>query len=204
MQAAKEIFARDGFQAAKLEQIVARAGYTRGAFYANFRSKEELFLTVARQEIDSLVESTLETIRTGKNSEEKCQAMLRALRENPDTKRWALVWLEFNLFVLRHAKSRKKAAAQYEQILQSTGGIFAELYRSAGCDPPLPPAIISLGFGCLFQGLALHEMLNGKLVTPEISSEILLRYIHAVMGKVQAGRASVDESQTFQGGCLKT
>ncbi|MGC9159751.1 MAG: TetR/AcrR family transcriptional regulator [Terracidiphilus sp.] len=198
LRAAKEIFARDGFQAAKLEQIVARAGYTRGAFYANFSSKEELFLVVARQEIGSLVESTLETIRAKKNAEEKCRAMLRALRENPETKRWALVWMEFNLYVLRHARSRKKIAAQYQQAMTATSGIFAELYRSECCEPPLPLVTISLGFGCLLQGLALHETLNGQLVTPEISSAILLRYIHAMMETGPAGRVDGDESRAVQ------
>ena len=47
IQAAEKIFARDGFEAAKLEEIAADAGYTRGAFYANFDSKEDLFLALA-------------------------------------------------------------------------------------------------------------------------------------------------------------
>jgi AcrR family transcriptional regulator len=46
IQAAERIFARDGFAAAKLEEIAAEAGYTRGAFYANFDSKEDLFLAL--------------------------------------------------------------------------------------------------------------------------------------------------------------
>ena len=46
MQAAEKIFARDGFDSAKLEEIAAEAGYTRGAFYANFDSKEDLFLAL--------------------------------------------------------------------------------------------------------------------------------------------------------------
>ncbi len=47
IQSAEKIFARDGFEAAKLEEIAADAGYTRGAFYANFDSKEDLFLRAA-------------------------------------------------------------------------------------------------------------------------------------------------------------
>src|ERR1700691_11110 len=41
--AAEQTFARDGYEAARLEDIAARAGYTRGAFYANFASKEDIF-----------------------------------------------------------------------------------------------------------------------------------------------------------------
>ena len=40
--AAEKVFARDGFEAARLEDIAGLAGYTRGAFYANFQSKEDI------------------------------------------------------------------------------------------------------------------------------------------------------------------
>jgi AcrR family transcriptional regulator len=44
--AAEQTFARDGYEAARLEDIAARAGYTRGAFYANFASKEDIFFAL--------------------------------------------------------------------------------------------------------------------------------------------------------------
>ncbi len=55
IRAAEKIFARDGFEAAKLEEIAAEAGYTRGAFYANFDSKEDLFFALLEGEISSRI-----------------------------------------------------------------------------------------------------------------------------------------------------
>src|ERR1700761_5228629 len=52
IQSAEKIFARDGFEAAKLEEIASDAGYTRGAFYANFDSKEDLFIALLAEEVD--------------------------------------------------------------------------------------------------------------------------------------------------------
>src|SRR5580698_10826505 len=52
IRAAEKIFARDGFEAAKLEEIAAEAGYTRRAFYANFESKEELFIALIGHETE--------------------------------------------------------------------------------------------------------------------------------------------------------
>ncbi len=43
---ARELFARNGFQATRTEEIVQRAGLTRGALYHHFRDKEELFRAV--------------------------------------------------------------------------------------------------------------------------------------------------------------
>ncbi len=56
IQSAEKIFARDGFEAAKLEEIAANAGYTRGAFYANFKNKEDLFFALLEGEISSRIE----------------------------------------------------------------------------------------------------------------------------------------------------
>ncbi|MDQ3789200.1 MAG: TetR/AcrR family transcriptional regulator, partial [Actinomycetota bacterium] len=46
LDAAEEVFAEHGFGRTTLEQIAERAGYTRGAVYANFTSKDDLFLAV--------------------------------------------------------------------------------------------------------------------------------------------------------------
>lgn len=46
LDAAFEVFTETGLQAASVEQITSRAGFTRGAFYSNFTSKEELFVAL--------------------------------------------------------------------------------------------------------------------------------------------------------------
>jgi len=47
IDAAFEVFAETGLNAASVEQITERAGFTRGAFYSNFDSKVELFFAIA-------------------------------------------------------------------------------------------------------------------------------------------------------------
>ena len=49
LQAAHEVFAEVGLDAASVETICERAGFTRGAFYSNFESKDELFLALITQ-----------------------------------------------------------------------------------------------------------------------------------------------------------
>jgi AcrR family transcriptional regulator len=46
LTAARELFAANGFQATRTEEIVSRAGLTRGALYHHFRDKEDLFRAV--------------------------------------------------------------------------------------------------------------------------------------------------------------
>lgn len=49
LEAAHAVFAEVGMDAASVETICERAGYTRGAFYSNFESKNELFLALVTQ-----------------------------------------------------------------------------------------------------------------------------------------------------------
>src|ERR1700685_3909241 len=50
--AAQDIFTRDGFENSRIEDIAAKAGKTRGAFYANFKDKEDVFFAIFEEELD--------------------------------------------------------------------------------------------------------------------------------------------------------
>ncbi len=58
MAAATELFAERSVQAASVEEICERAGFTRGAFYSNFESKDELCLELVRRRGEQLVQTT--------------------------------------------------------------------------------------------------------------------------------------------------
>src|ERR671910_2664738 len=47
LDAAAQVFAEVGLDAASVEAVCERAGFTRGAFYSNFETKDELFLELA-------------------------------------------------------------------------------------------------------------------------------------------------------------
>jgi len=60
--AAIEVFAEKGVVGAAVEEICDRAGFTRGAFYSNFGSKDELCLAAVEQEVDRNLNATHEAI----------------------------------------------------------------------------------------------------------------------------------------------
>lgn len=54
--AARELIVRQGAEGCSVEQICQHAGFSRGAFYSNFSSKNELFAAVAVEEYERLVD----------------------------------------------------------------------------------------------------------------------------------------------------
>lgn len=62
VQAALQVFAEKGFAAARLEEIAARAGVSKGALYLYFATKEDLFRAVVEQAIAPNIEAVRATI----------------------------------------------------------------------------------------------------------------------------------------------
>ncbi|MFT4280468.1 TetR/AcrR family transcriptional regulator [Microbacterium sp.] len=63
LDAAHEVFAEVGMDAASVEMICERAGFTRGAFYSNFESKDELFLALITQLAEAKLEEVAARVR---------------------------------------------------------------------------------------------------------------------------------------------
>ena len=78
LAAAERIFARSGYEAARLEDIAAAAGYTRGAFYANFDSKEDIFLAL----LEAWISVTIRSLTSLLTKLDSRQARVSALRQH--------------------------------------------------------------------------------------------------------------------------
>ena len=128
LDAALETFAEVGFAAASVEDICRRGGFTRGAFYSSFRTKDELFAALyARETARDLerVEQQLAGIETEADpvaaAVERCLTTFRADRT------WVLVHTEYALHAARHpeaaASLREHAAgliARLTELVEST------------------------------------------------------------------------------------
>ncbi len=111
LAAAETIFARVGFEAARLEDIAALAGYTRGAFYANFDDKEDIFFAL----LEDWVGRRIAEVDVLLQQNPTPAGRLRALREHyveiARDRRFALLSLEFKLFAIRHPKAHARLRA---------------------------------------------------------------------------------------------
>lgn len=106
LQAALETFAEQGFHASSIEQICERAGYTRGAFYSNFSSKEELFLALFDAHSERIVSRIAELIDSIAAEEFTLQGFVDALCDvEPAERDWYLVSTEFTLHAIRDPQS---------------------------------------------------------------------------------------------------
>jgi AcrR family transcriptional regulator len=102
LAAAQKIFARDGFEAARIEEIAAEAGRTRGAFYANFESKAAVFLALRNDLARRGARELRQWIEDLAPGESRRDAVLRHILDKVFEPEAMLLQIEFKLFALRH------------------------------------------------------------------------------------------------------
>lgn len=125
LAAATDVFATRGYVAATIEDIVAVAGYTRGAFYANFADKADAFLTVLETRRASQFDALADDLQTKNEG-----AILPTLSDwfaqraaDPLDRAAA----EFRLAALDHPQHRQRLEDNM-RALRDTVAVIAEQY----------------------------------------------------------------------------
>jgi len=165
LDAAKRIFAKDGFQAARLEDIAAGAGYTRGAFYANFKSKEDIFFALFEEWVGERIESVTNALRRHSDLTEKLVAVRTHYAELATDRRLVLISMEFKLFALRHPEAHARLRSRHRRIRASFGELFSELMGALGKTIPIAYPAASACLGAVSQGLLLEHLLDPKTLS---------------------------------------
>src|SRR6202050_5373576 len=110
LDAARRIFARDGFEATRIEDIAGATGHTRGAFYAHFNSKEDLFFALFEQEAGDRLRGLRSVMEECPDSEARLRALRKYYVARVSDRQWVMLALEFKLFALRHPRLRARLA----------------------------------------------------------------------------------------------
>jgi AcrR family transcriptional regulator len=110
IRSARHIFARDGFEHARIEDIALRARKTRGAFYDNFKDKEDVFLAIFEEDMARDLTELSPLLLALPTTRERMNALAQYLaRLSKDVERM-LLNVEFKLYAVRHPHKRKRLA----------------------------------------------------------------------------------------------
>jgi AcrR family transcriptional regulator len=181
IRAAEKIFARDGFEAAKLEEIAAEAGYTRGAFYANFKSKEDLFFSFLEGEISSRINHMERLVKSVRDPADKLKAFREFLFTMAQDRRWSLISLEFKLFAVRHPEVKARLAAMNRRLVRPRVNILQEITEGTARSLPLSPNTVAISISAVINALALEHMLDRAVMPETALKTVLTRYLESLI-----------------------
>ena len=177
LEAAADAFTRVGYEAATVDGITDVAGFSRGAFYSNFESKDELFLAL----IESRVQTSLVDIAAAFDQGNSAGDRIRSGGEFLDSlvardRQWCLLYMEFWSRAVRDPKLRRRFAAQYEAW---RGGIAAMIERQSdelGIQLDAPARELASALIALFEGHVLQRLIEPKAFDEGFFTRLLLRF----------------------------
>lgn len=168
VESAEEVFAERGIDGASVEEIARRAGYTKGAFYANFDSKEELFLTIVDERFTR--EAARVEAMLGEGTDPRRQAEVTALdfvrTVHADPER-ALLFFEFTVRAARQPAFREHLAERYDTLRQRLVDVYARWGAAFADEPPLPLEDIATMTYCMANGFLVE-----RLIEPDLPDEL--------------------------------
>ena len=170
LAAAEDVFARKGYAAASVEEIAATAGYTIGALYAHFSSKQQLFLELLSARRARRTGRIVDALRTAAVECDDPLASLPSLladfarNETADS----ALQTEFWLYAVRNPETRAVLAAQIGARLDALEPIFADLLTNRHADPNVSPRDVTLVVLALVQGLLRQRRIDPERVPDEL------------------------------------
>lgn len=141
LEAAAEVFGEVGVDASSVELISERAGFTRGAFYSNFETKEEMLLEVvthlSEQEIAE-VSARAEAIAASGERLDPQDLVLRVLGTDVSKPAQVLLASEIRTRALRDPRLAGMYTAWQNRMHDRVGAVVTELTQKYGMRPRLP------------------------------------------------------------------
>ncbi len=162
LDAAEEVFARKGLTGAALEDIADVAGYTRGAIYSHFGSKEELFLAVTDRQRQRFLDGFTEIIQSfHRLSDLDIDGLAgRWVEASGDPHRAALNY-ELTLFLLRNPEARERLAAQRAETIRSLSEFIAKNVARLGASLTMPADDLARVILAVNDGVTLGSHIDG-------------------------------------------
>jgi TetR/AcrR family transcriptional regulator, fatty acid metabolism regulator protein len=115
LEAATCVLARFGFERATLDEIVREAGFSKGAFYVHFESKDDLFWAMLEERISRQQEAFRRAVDYNKSMDYNVRTILSTvfglLGEDA---LWGPLFMEFHAHAARNEKVRRRLSTMYE------------------------------------------------------------------------------------------
>ncbi len=187
-EAAARVFEEQGIGGASIEAIAAAAGFTRGAFYSNFTSKDELIIAMLEDHVEQSIRRNLDLLARHESIADFIEALKTMDRSRQDPLgRSPLLHMEMILFVARAERRRPELAKRLRARRQLITDIVETTLKKNGRNPSLNPTWTGAILLALEDGFRLHRLIDPE-TTPADSFLRAIGDLQRAMGIASARR----------------
>jgi AcrR family transcriptional regulator len=183
LDAAAIVFARNGFHESTLDEVAATAGFSKGAVYSNFKSKDDLFVELLDDRVNRQYAVVSEVLESG--SHEKAEQFPRIREIFRSDMFWSedfvALWMEFVLYARRNPEAQAKLVASIERSRAQVEQLIEHEYSVVGASTKYPTRDLAEISLALFNGLGIVRLANPSAVTDEVL-DTTLTFLYDAMG----------------------
>lgn len=184
VRASLDVFVEKGIDGATVDDLVRAAGFTRGAFYSSFSSKEEVFIALFDEvtaELIGIAQSSVASAVAAADEAgddvadigdaEMMLAVFQGIR--PFGRQWYLLYSDAIARSLRDERMRAELAVQRERMRDEIGLLLSTRLEATGERSLLPPADLAQLLTGIFIDLMLREQMEDREITELATTTIL-------------------------------
>jgi AcrR family transcriptional regulator len=178
LDAAADVFARRGFAAASLDEVAEVAGFSKGAVYSNFASKEDLFLAVldehvGRQMLD--IGDRIDRTRTAGEQVAEAGQLFMDLFQQERT--WYLLSFEFLAYAARHPQFQVEFSARQRAQRAAIVAMITEHSEREQIELPMPADRMAVALEAVANGIAFAKLADASGVPDDLLGELFARLV---------------------------
>jgi AcrR family transcriptional regulator len=178
LASARTVFLERGFHVATLDEIASAAGYSKGAVYSNFESKEALFLVILADHFQQRLAVFVNATATATTVEQGIRMVARGIaaadRSEPH---WAALLLEFWSHASRDEALRQRVAVSREQYINAIAQSLEQLVAGHGVQFAIPTADLVRGGVALVRGMSLERRLQPGSIPDALFEQMVMAYL---------------------------
>ena len=161
LEAAERLFLVRGYTRVTIEDIAAKAGYTRGAVYSSFAGKDEIFVALIDARFERQIDNAWETLSTPLASGDRLAVLGRWMASEFERARdWSTAEIEFAAHAATKPALRARLADMQREGRRDLAAFLSQQCAEAGVTPPFDAEMLALVITSLARGLMVEWMVD--------------------------------------------
>jgi AcrR family transcriptional regulator len=195
--AAEACFVSRGFHASSVDEVAERAGYTKGAVYSNFASKEDLFFAVYERRVEQVLTEVAPGLRQLGAERAFDQLATGAMHRRDPDDGWRAVFFEFWAHVVRHPELRERFAAIHARFLEPLADAVQQLAEDRGLTLPsdVTASQVAAAWNAMQVGLNLERLTQPQTVDRALARRMGRLLLDAVLDTTQPSASNDGKQQ---------
>lgn len=187
LSAAADVFAERGFHDASIDEIAERGGYSKGAVYWHFASKEDLFLALVEERVDRPTREIIELLQSAPaeldmapEASRRFETLLAGQRD------WLLLDNEYWSQAVRDPDLRQSYAKRRRELRAALGSALAARAGTLGAPQiGVDPERVATAIMALSIGLAQQALVDPRAVPADLLGETIVLIYRGLRARIE-------------------